>query len=120
MSTPSLPPARRAGFLFSAAVIQSVGTLYLFLNGLMAGEMSSALSVALLALSACWAVGTVFLFRRRHWAWYLSAAVAALVTAAGLVITLLDGLLWVGLIYAAAGACILGLLWAGRAALPRG
>jgi hypothetical protein len=120
MSHPSPTAPPRTGFLFSAAVAQSVGTLYLLISGMMAGERSMALSVALLALSACSAAGAIFLFRRRHWAWYLSAAVAALFTISGLALTLLDGLLWVGLIHAAAGACVLGLLWAGRAALPGG
>jgi hypothetical protein len=98
-------------------VVQSVGTLYLLITGMVAGEMSMALSAAILAVAACSAVGTVFLFRRRRWAWYLSAAVAGLFITAGLVLSLQEGLLWVGLIYAAAGACVLGLLWAGRASL---
>ncbi len=118
MSHTSSPPSGRAGFLVSAAVIQSVGTLYLLISGMVAAEMSSALSVALLALSACSAVGTVFLFQRRRWAWYLSTSVAALFIAVGLTVTLLDGLFLVGLFHAAAGACVLGLLWTGREALP--
>jgi hypothetical protein len=117
MSHTSSPPAPRAGFLVSAAVVQSVGTLYLLISGMVAAEMSSVLSAALLALSACSAVGTVFLFRRHRWAWYLSTVVAALFISGGLVVSLQDGLFEVGLIHAAAGACVLGLLWAGRAAV---
>jgi hypothetical protein len=115
---PPTPP--RAGFLLGAALLQIPGTLYLLISGMVAAEMSTVLSVALLALSACHAAGTIFLFRRRRWAWYLSAAVAALFTAAGLAIALQEGLLWVGLIYAVAGASVLGLLWLGREALPGG
>jgi hypothetical protein len=120
MNHTASPPTDRAGFLVSAAVVQSVGTLYLLISGMVAAEMSSALSVALLALSACSAAGTVFLFRRHRWAWFLSTALSALFIAGGLVVTLLDGLAAVGLIHAAAGACVLGLLWTGRTALPSG
>jgi hypothetical protein len=120
MSHTSSPPTPRPGFLVSAAVVQSVGTLYLLISGMVAAEMSLVLSYALLALSPFSAAGTVFLFRRRRWAWYLSTALAALFTSGGLVLSLVDGLFVVGFIHAAAGACVLGLLWAGRTALPGG
>jgi hypothetical protein len=118
MNSPTPTPAPGKGFLITSAVLQSVGLLYLILTSMVAAEVSMALSIALMVLSACAAAGTVFLFLRRRWAWYLSTTVAALLTIAGLVLT--PTLLWLGLIYAVAGACILGLLWAGRAALHGG
>ena len=110
---------RRAGFLDLAAATLGGGTLYLALMGLVAGEMSTIISVALLALAVSTGVGSVFLILRRRWAWALSIVVAALISAAGLALCFLDDLRWVGAIHAVAGVCVLGALWAGRAALVR-
>jgi hypothetical protein len=115
MDEPVHSTARHTGLLDATAVAQGVGTLYLFISGLVAAEMSGVLSIVLLALAVSAAVGTVFLRRRRRWAWWLSLSLAALFTLAGLAMTFF--VLWVGVIHATAGALVLAALWVGRPAL---
>ncbi|NTX40416.1 hypothetical protein HUA74_40905 [Myxococcus sp. CA051A] len=107
---------RGGGFITGAAIMQALVVPYLLLAGLMAAEMSALLSTALLAHGVVVAVAAGFLFRRRLWAWRLSAALATLAFLVGAGATLMPPA-WVGGIHAAGAAAILGLLLAGRPAV---
>lgn len=107
---------RGSGFITGAAIMQALVVPYLLLAGLMAAEMSALLSTALLAHGVVVAVAAGFLFRRRPWAWRLSAALATLAFIAGAGAMVMSPV-WLGGIHAAGAAVILGLLLAGRPAV---
>ncbi|WP_228557927.1 hypothetical protein [Myxococcus sp. AB056] len=115
--TPSGPSQRRSGFIAGAAIAQSLMVPYLVLAGLMAAEVSGALSAALLLYGLTLAVATVFLFRHKRWAWRLSSALAVVAFLAGAGVAWMPPS-WVGGIHALGAAAILGALFAGRPAIP--
>ncbi|MFP2927451.1 hypothetical protein ACLESO_20085 [Pyxidicoccus sp. 3LG] len=99
-----------------AALVQALMVPYLLLAGMMAAEMSGLLSAVLLASGVAVAVATLFLFRRRFWAWRLSSALAVLAFVAGVALAFVSPH-WLGGIHAAGAAIILAALWAGRSAV---
>ncbi|MCP3142767.1 hypothetical protein [Pyxidicoccus xibeiensis] len=99
-----------------AALMQALVAPYLLLAGLMAAEMSAVLSAVLLASGGAVAVATLFLFRRRVWAWRLSSALAVLAFVAGGALAFMSPH-WLGGIHAVGAAIILAALWAGRRAV---
>ncbi|WP_224370076.1 hypothetical protein [Hyalangium versicolor] len=111
---------RSATFLDFAVATLGIGTLYLAIMGLVATEMSGAMSVAFLTLAAGAGLGSSFLLLRRRWAWILCAVVAAVITVAGVAVIFLEDVRWIGALHAVVGAGVLGALWTGRPALiPR-
>jgi hypothetical protein len=113
--TPAEASPRPGPFLQGAAIAQLLIAPYLLLAGTMAAEMSGLLSAVLMAAGVLVAVAAVFLFRRRRWAWRLSAALAALSLVAGICASFLHP---IGAIHAVGAAAVLGALWAGRPAIP--
>lgn len=116
--SPAEPSPRRSGFIVGAAIAQSLVVPYLLLAGLMAAEMSGVLSAALLLFGLTVAVATVFLFRRKRWAWRLSSVLAVLAFLAGAAATWMPPS-WLGGIHALAAAAVLASLFAGRPAIMK-
>lgn len=108
---------RSAGLLDIAVATLGIGTLYLAIMGLVATEMSIVVSIAFLSLAVGAGLGSSFLLLRQRWAWLLCVIVAAVITAAGMAVTFIDDVHWIGALHAVGGVCILAALWTGRPAL---